>query len=338
MPVLEKNIIILGAANMADDDVSTTGGGTGTLASAAKKLSFVSLGSNAQVKGVAEAAATLVITVTGRDSTGAVVTDAITLNGTTYAQAGSPKTFQRIMKAVKGAQISGNNACAIMSATLANSGTAQAAGADTLTLAAGASATDDFYKGMVLRIATSTLGTYQLREIIKYVGSTKVATVRDWTTTPTGTITYEVAEGCVFEKTGSPSIEIMEVRRIFYNAAANATGGAAVALYEKGFICNLNTATALTSAVVKEVSGGAASSISFALESTLNGSDSVANRTTAPAAGYTFDSADKNVANSQNLSVFGSNGFQGIWFKLDLAAGASAADTFYGVQVVGQST
>lgn len=70
-------------------------------------------------------------------------------------------------------------------------GTAQAGAATTVTLASGASSVDDFYVGMYVRTTGGT-GSGQARKIIDYVGSTKVATVEGWTTTPDATTTYEV--------------------------------------------------------------------------------------------------------------------------------------------------
>jgi hypothetical protein len=74
---------------------------------------------------------------------------------------------------------------------LIDNGTAQAGAATTLTLRAGASGTDDFYNGRLLRLTGGT-GAGQERIITDYVGSTKVATVDTWDVTPNGTTTYEV--------------------------------------------------------------------------------------------------------------------------------------------------
>jgi hypothetical protein len=200
-------------------------------------------------------------------------------------------------------------------------------------LAAGASATDDFYKGMVLRITGGTLGVYQIREIVKYVGATKTAYLRAWTA-PTGTVTYEIAEGMVFEKMAAPAFEVYECRRICYDAAANPAGGAQKKYYEKIFARNLHETLALTNAVIKEVSGGLSGKFAFALETSLGGSDTTTDRLTAPG-GYTFNSTDKNVANSQNHS---SGASQGIWLELTLDGGDAANDSYYTLQEQGQST
>jgi hypothetical protein len=73
----------------------------------------------------------------------------------------------------------------------AHSGTAQAGAATTVTLAAGASATNDLYTGSLV-VLTGGTGAGQTRVITAYVGATKVATVATWATNPDNTSTYEV--------------------------------------------------------------------------------------------------------------------------------------------------
>lgn len=71
-----------------------------------------------------------------------------------------------------------------------HSGTAQAGSGSTITLAAGASATNDLYKGLLVKIVSGS-GAGQARGIIGYVGSTKVATIdRAWATTPDNSSVY----------------------------------------------------------------------------------------------------------------------------------------------------
>lgn len=75
-----------------------------------------------------------------------------------------------------------------------HTGTAQAGGASSITLAAGASGTDDAYNKMTIRITGGT-GSGQERKIADYVGATKVATVAEaWTTNPDATSTYSVID------------------------------------------------------------------------------------------------------------------------------------------------
>jgi hypothetical protein len=71
------------------------------------------------------------------------------------------------------------------------SGTAQAGASTTITLAAGASAVNDFYKYQIIVITAGT-GVGQGNIITGYVGSTKVATVTAWATNPDATSVYAI--------------------------------------------------------------------------------------------------------------------------------------------------
>lgn len=76
-------------------------------------------------------------------------------------------------------------------------GTAQAGGASSITLDAGASATDNLYNGLRVRIISGT-GAGQSRVILGYVGSTKVATVTPaWTTNPASGSVFVLTPGHV---------------------------------------------------------------------------------------------------------------------------------------------
>lgn len=75
---------------------------------------------------------------------------------------------------------------------VAHGGTAQAGAAGTITLAAGASATDNLYRGEEVGIVGGT-GVGQSRVVTAYVGATKVATVdENWITNPDNTSVYEI--------------------------------------------------------------------------------------------------------------------------------------------------
>lgn len=88
-------------------------------------------------------------------------------------------------------EVTGN--VTLTATTTAITGTAQAGGATTITLAAGASATDDAYNGLYVSLTGGT-GSGQYALITDYVGATKVATVdATWTTNPDATTTYVVS-------------------------------------------------------------------------------------------------------------------------------------------------
>lgn len=71
-------------------------------------------------------------------------------------------------------------------------GTAQAGGSTTITLASGAAAVDSAYVGSTVSITSGT-GSGQSRIITGYVGSSKVATVAAWTTPPDATSVYSIS-------------------------------------------------------------------------------------------------------------------------------------------------
>lgn len=74
-------------------------------------------------------------------------------------------------------------------AAAAEIGTAAAGSASTLTLAAAANATDNYYNGAVVQITAGT-GAGQTNSVISYVGATQVATVGPWTVVPDATSQY----------------------------------------------------------------------------------------------------------------------------------------------------
>lgn len=77
-------------------------------------------------------------------------------------------------------------------ANVTHTGTAQAGGALTITLASGASAVNAYYYHQLVQIVSGT-GAGQVRQIMGYVGSTKVATVNyAWGTNPDNTSVYRL--------------------------------------------------------------------------------------------------------------------------------------------------
>ena len=71
-------------------------------------------------------------------------------------------------------------------------------------------------------------------------------------------------------------------RRPFYDATANAAGGADKDLYEKIFVMNTHTSLALLTATVTEIESGLYTKAAFALENTYASTQSVTDRTTVP--------------------------------------------------------
>ncbi len=89
-------------------------------------------------------------------------------------------------------------------------GTAQSGSTSTtIKLATTASATDDAYNGQTVQITGGT-GSGQSRVIIDYVGSTRVATVAAWTTTPDATSTYNVAVATTVQSKLRESVSVKD--------------------------------------------------------------------------------------------------------------------------------
>jgi hypothetical protein len=155
----------------------------------------------------------------------------------------------------------------------------------------------------------------------------------------TGTITVRKATGdttIVAIETG-----ILEVRRLFYDAAADATGGSSREFHEKIFVKNIHATLALLGATFEENADPGAN-ITFALEDAVNDSGSVANRLTAPSAGDLasggFSSSSKLLSTiDAGTADLGAGVAIGVWVKLTLAAGASAAVNTWTLRVSGTS-
>ncbi len=130
-------------------------------------------------------------------------------------------------------------------------------------------------------------------------------------------------------------VGVVQARRLFFSALSEATGGTARTYYEKIFAWNNHATLSLTSAAIKE-QADPLTICSFAVESSLDGTDTNGagnNRQVAPA-GYTFNSTQKSVANSANFTA---QAGQGVWCKIDLATGLSAAKSSFTLRVDGNT-
>lgn len=328
MSVLKRNIRWLGSANHAESDSGTQGGAI----SKSVKMTFQDRSSSSETMKIQSDNAgdtTPTVTLTVRTASGSLTTDSATLNGTTAAALTGTTSVGRILKAVKSGSTSGT--VAAYYDTAVTSGTSQGGSANYITLAAGASAVDDYYLGCVL-LATID-ATLVIREIVAYDGTNKYAYVHDaFGTDPDDDDTYAIHNGVVFDKI-SGETEVLTVRRPFYNAVANETGD--TKYYYEGFHCYNNSSdTDLTNGVIK-ITADPTTNVEFGLDSDgVDGEDTSTNRVTAPA-DYTFNDSDKNIANSQNLTYGHS---QQVWVKLTLAAGESPANSYFRLECSGSTT
>lgn len=246
MSIASTDILAYGSASMPEDDSSTSGGAIDTTC----KVVFTDISAADTVEIVSDSAGdtTQTVTVYGRSAAGAVVSDALSLNGTTVVN--GVVTFERILKVV---------------------------------------------------VSASHAGTITIR---KASDNVTIATL----------------------ETG-----LLLLRRLFYAATAEASGGSSKDFYEKIFIKNTHATLTLLSATISE-NADPSSNITFALANSLNDTESVANRLTAPASVGTFNSSDKSAGDIAAASR------QGVWLKLTLAAGAAAAKSTYTLRTSGSST
>jgi hypothetical protein len=347
MSVTPMDVIVYGCANMPEADGATVGGAVDF----SKRIAFNDISPNGTMDVVSSASADTAtkITYAGRDATGAIQQETLTISGQTAVT--GTKTLERLLYgALSGAGSGGPLAnpggtaatgdvallshAAVISAHTAQAGSANHSGATPalMKLAAGDGASVAI--GQIVRTTGGT-GPNQLRMVIAAsgFGADVVAVNRDWATIPDATTTYNIHQGLYFDS--APNV-VTQVIRAFATAAADVPGGASRDYYEKLFVANNNTATALTGATIAIQSetpalpSGAA--INLALTTALNDAATVTNRQTAPATGITaFTSSappqSLNVPNPGNLppgAVPNAAGAQGVWLNLHLPAGTAA--------------
>jgi hypothetical protein len=130
------------------------------------------------------------------------------------------------------------------------------------------------------------------------------------------------------------------IRRPFYNVSADpTTGGGDKFFYEKVFVKNNNGSSALLNVSIAEQADGIDSagsgSVDFDLESSQNGSNTSTNRATTPSSAMlgTFSSDTKSVPGTDLSPASGI----GIWLRLSLPQGTSAANSTYTLRVNGST-
>jgi hypothetical protein len=309
-----SDLKVRACAVRAEDDVTTEIGGAIDLTA---KVDFYDLAAAIQIVSSAAADTTQSVTISYRDAASNLLTEAKTLNGRTpVAVTAVP---ERLMKAVKSATCAG--VVAVEAVTAEHTGTPTAGSADTLTLDAGASAVDDYYAGMVVRITAGT-GQYDINQAIAYNGTTKALTFAfPASTALDATSVFRISKGMVFDK--APN-EILTVTRVLYNVSFPAPGSSSITSCDKFFIKNSHASLDGTIAQALE-SLDASGLFAFAVAATLDDTaTNGAGNTRLIAPGLTFSSAAKAMANA---GVLTHGTAQGVWVQMTLAAGGEAIKT-----------
>jgi hypothetical protein len=354
MSVLPSDIVVYGSANMPEADGAMTGGAVDFT----RRIAFYDItpaGSLDVISSSSSDTATK-IAYCGRDSTGAIQTQTLTLNGQSWVT-GSQSLERLLYAALSGASVNG---------PLANPGGTPASGdvalaAHGCVLPSGAATTDATVRtaqtgssnhtgttpalfklqagdgaavsaGQIIWTKSGT-GANQLRQIVATTGygTDVVAVSRDWSTVPDNTTTYKVVQGMLFEIAPNP---VTAVIRLFSTSAADVPAGSQRSYYEKIFVVNNNIATSLTGAQIEVASETPAlpsgALLDLALTTVLNDTGTVANRQTAPSSGvgaFTTQPAFLSVPSPGNLpsgAAPNTAGAQGVWLRLTLPAGITA--------------
>lgn len=358
MSVTPNEVVIYGSANMPEADGATVGGAVDFT----KRVSFYDLPTTGTFDLVSSSASDTAVKcqITGRDSTGVVVTPAaVTLTGTTVLAASfGGQQFERLIAgvitggAIAGLSDPGGSAAvgdiAVMATTreisnhTAQTGAANKSGTTPpiFKLQSGDGATLGALTysglGLIIRITSGT-GSGQLRMIsVPYsagaYGTDVVAVNVDWGVVPDNTSHYDVAFGLLFDVTPNA---VKAITRVFATAQADVPGGSSRTFYEKVFWTNTNSATALINAAMQVLSetptlpSGAL--LDLALTKVLNDTATATNRQTLPTNGDA--SALTFVTQPSAISVIASPGSlpngnsaavsQAGWLRLTLPAGTT---------------
>lgn len=224
-----------------NDSLITSGSGTdqltvsGGVASAdVKKINAVSTSSVTTVN--ANLGTTQPVNFTGTSSSALVKSDMVDIAGSAVSTSAAQLGVNVVNIAGQAAALDSNNllkvdaedwkgsaVSALVSGmvpavTSIRSGTAQAGGASTITLDAGASATSNLYDNELVYIVSGT-GAGQVNTISSYAGSTKIATMIDaWATNPDNTSVFILLPAGPISATVSGGVNVTE-----WNGSAVAT-------------------------------------------------------------------------------------------------------------------
>jgi hypothetical protein len=354
MSVLPSDIVVYGSANMPETDGPSIGGAVDFT----RRVAFYDIAPAGNVDVISSSAADTAtkIVYSGRDATGAIQSQTLTLNGQSWVT-GSQSLERLLYAALSGASANGPLAnpggppavgdvalaahtCVLPSGTLTTDTTVRTAQAGSANHSGITPALFKLQSGDGAAVAAGQIvwtksgtGANQLQQIVATAGygTDVVAVSRDWGTVPDNTTTYKILQGMLFEISPNP---VTAVIRMFATSAADMLAGAQRTYYEKVFVVNNNAATALTGAqieVASETPGMPSGALlDLALTTALNDTGTAANRQTAPSSGvgsFVAQPTFVSVPGPGNLpsgAAPNAPGAQGVWLRLTLPAGAAA--------------
>jgi hypothetical protein len=354
MSVLPSDIVVYGSANMPETDGATIGGAVDFT----RRVAFYDVTPTGSVDVISSSSSDTAtkIAYSGRDSTGAIQSQTLTLNGQSWVT-GSQSLERLLYAALSGASANGPvanpggssaigdvalaaHSCVLPTSSVTTDATVRTAQTGAANHSGTTPALFKLQSGDGASISAGQIiwtkggtGLNQLRQAIATAGygADVVAVNRDWVTVPDNTTTYKILQGMLFEILPNP---VTAVIRIFSTSAADVPSGAQRTYYEKVFTVNNNTATALTGTQIEVANETptlpSGTLLDLALTTALNDTGTIANRQTAPSSGvgaFTTQPAFVSVPTPGNLppgAAPNSAGAQGVWLRLTLPAGTAA--------------
>ena len=368
MSVLPSDIVVYGSANMPEADGAINGGPVDF----SRRVAFYDIAPAGNLDVISSSASDTATKITfyGRDATGVIQNQTLSLNGQTWVS-GSQSLERLLCAALSGATANGPAAnpggtaavgdvvlaahsCVLPTGSVttdatvrtAQSGSANHTGTTPALFKLQAGDGAGVSLGQVIWIRSGT-GVNQLRQIIvtSGYGADVVAVSRDWATIPDNTTTYKILQGMLFEISPNP---VTAVIRMFSTTAADGPTGTQRTYYEKVFVANNNTGTALTGTQIEVASetpslpGGAL--LDLALTTALNDTGTAANRQATPSSGigsFTSQPAFVSVPGPGNLpsgAAPNASGTQGVWLRLTLPPGTAAYKGWADLRTQGTTT
>jgi hypothetical protein len=365
MSVLPSDIVVYGSANMPETDGVTSGGSVDFT----RRVAFYDIAPAGTVDVISSATSDTATKIAyyGRDPTGVIQSQTLTLNGQTWVT-GSQGLERLLYAALSGATANGPvanpggtaavgdvalaaHSCVLPSGSVTTDATIRTAQSGSANHSGTTPALFKLQSGDGANVSAGQIiwtksgaGSNQLRQIIATAGygTDMVAVSRDWSTVPDSTTTYKILQGMLFEISPNP---VTAVIRMFSTSTADAPTGSQHVYYEKVFVVNNNLNTALTGAQIQVASGTpslpSGALLDLALTTTLNDTGTVANRQTAPSSGvgsFIAQPAFVNLPGPANLpagSAPNAAGVQGVWLRLTLPAGTSAYKGFVDLRTQG---
>lgn len=376
MSVQANQIVAYGCAQMPEAEGVTVGGAVDfTKRVMFADLPYAGLGgpTNTDTLDLVGAAPTdtgVKVQVSGRDSTGVIVTPAVQqLNGTVViSNAFSAQAFQRLECGVitggaiaslsnPGGTAATSDVAAMSHKRLISNHTCGGSSVNgngvnpplfSLQLGDGTAVAAAVYQGLgvIIRI-NSGPAAGQIRMIVVPYGGTAsygtdiVAINRDWGTVPGTASTYDLAYGFLWDFAPNP---VSALTRMFISSASDTLGGLQRIYYDKCFLVNTNGTTSLTNATIQiasEVPGlPIGATLDLAVGSGANDTTTIVNRRTAPlnTGGFVVQPAIINapggvLANGNSAAVAVAT-----WLRLTLNPGAAAYQGVADLQSNGNTT